>query len=136
MSGGITLEVTTPEGVVREVAVRSVTLPTVDGQIGILPGHMPLAGIIAAGVLHFSPDGPPESMAVDEGFFLLRANHLCVMVDAAISVEEIDPTEADRARRRAEEAMAKAKLSQLDAEEIGQLEAKIRFQIVKQRAKR
>jgi F-type H+-transporting ATPase subunit epsilon len=136
MSGSIALEITTPEGVIREIAVGSVVLPTEMGEVGILPGHMPLAGIIVAGLLRFTHNGGGESVAVDEGYFLLQANHLSVMVDAAITVAEIDPMEADLARLRAEEAMAKAKHSQLDAEEISLLEAKIRYQIVKQRAKR
>jgi F-type H+-transporting ATPase subunit epsilon len=132
----IALEIVTPEGPVLERDVDGVTLPTELGEVGILPGHVPLAGIVVPGLLHLSQGGQRESLAVDEGFFILRANVLSVLVEGAIAVAEIDPDEVERAQRRAEEALARARRAQLDAGEIGQLEAKIRYQIVKRRARR
>ncbi|MDR2030238.1 MAG: ATP synthase F1 subunit epsilon [Puniceicoccales bacterium] len=130
----IVLEVATPEGVALESVVDGATLPTEMGELGILPGHVPLAGIVVPGLLRFVKNGERESMAIDGGFFILQSDVLSILVDGAISVAEIDPTEAEQARRRAEETLARAKLAQVDAAEIAQLEAKIRYQIIKKQA--
>ena len=132
----IALEIATPEGPVLEREVESVTLPTELGEVGILPSHVPLVGVVVPGLLHLSQDGKRESLAVDEGFFILRTDTLSVLVEGAIAVADIDPDEVERAQRRAEEALARARRTQLDAGEIAQLEAKIRYQIVKRRARR
>jgi F-type H+-transporting ATPase subunit epsilon len=133
---GIFLEISTPEGFILEKQTNSVTVPTVLGPMGILPGHVPLATLLVPGLVQFVADGRRESIAVDSGFLLLQSNVLSLTVDAAVDVVNIDAAEAENARKRAEEALEKAKQSAQDANEIAQLEAKIRFQIVKQRARR
>ncbi|MDR2664294.1 MAG: ATP synthase F1 subunit epsilon, partial [Puniceicoccales bacterium] len=86
----IKLEIVTPEGVILERAVDSVTIPTELGDVGILPGHVPLASVVVPGLLHFIADGRRESIAIDRGFLLLQSDVLAVAVDGAIDVANID----------------------------------------------
>ncbi|MDR2576439.1 MAG: ATP synthase F1 subunit epsilon [Puniceicoccales bacterium] len=130
------LEVSTPEGLIFEEEVDAVTVLTRDGELGILPGHIPMASIILPGVLRFRRGSNEESMAVDRGFLYMQKNTLCVIVDAAVRVVDVDDAEAENARKRAEQALEEAKEKHMDAAEIAQLEAKVRYQIAKQRVKR
>ena len=133
---GIHLEITTPEGTVLERDVDAVTVPTTLGEVGILPGYVPLMALVEPGVLHLRANGGRESVAVDGGFLMLQSDSLSVLVDGAVAVANIDVAEVERARKRAEEALREANRSHLDSEEVAKLEAKIRYQIVQQRAKR
>ncbi|MDR0340639.1 MAG: ATP synthase F1 subunit epsilon [Puniceicoccales bacterium] len=132
----IRLEIVTPEGLVLERSVDSVTIPTESGELGVLPGHIPLASVVIPGLLRFSADGRRESIAIDRGFLLLQSDVLAVTVDGAIAVANIDAEEAEKAKKRAEEALEEAKKSHMDLEEIAQLEAQIRYQLLKKRAKK
>jgi F-type H+-transporting ATPase subunit epsilon len=131
----IFLEIATPEGVVLEREVDSITVPTQLGMVGIFPGHVPLAARVVPGLLHFAAQGHRESLAVDGGFLLLQSDRLSLAVDGAINVVAMDADGAENARKRAEEALAKARESTVDAQEIARLEAKVRFHVMVQRAK-
>ncbi|MDR1456493.1 MAG: ATP synthase F1 subunit epsilon [Puniceicoccales bacterium] len=129
------LEITTPEGVVLETEVETVSVPTARGEITILAGHQPLAALIEPGILHYGCGGGENSLAVDSGFLCIQEDRVYAIVDQAVNVIQIDPSEAEMARQRAELALEEAKKNQADRGEIAHLEAKIRYQVVKSSAK-
>ncbi len=57
------LKINTPEGVIYEWKVKEVVVPTEDGMIGILPGHIPLVSVVKPGILKFKPE---EDLNKDE----------------------------------------------------------------------
>ncbi|MCC5805266.1 MAG: ATP synthase F1 subunit epsilon [Opitutales bacterium] len=127
----ITLEVVTPERTVFRETVDHVVLPTVSsGEIDVLPGHIPLMTIIEPGALRFFKDGKPDSIAIDKGFIRVYADTVSVLTEAAIEVEKIDTSQADEARRRAEEALAKATEEGADPAILEELETKARFAVL------
>ncbi len=127
----LTLEVVTPERTVFRETVDHVVLPTVSsGEIDILPGHIPLMTIIEPGALRFFKDGEPDSIAIDKGFIRVYADTVSVLTEAAIEVEKIDASQADEARRRAEEALAKATEEGADPAILEELETKARFAVL------
>lgn len=127
----LTLEVVTPERTVFRETVDHVVLPTVSsGEIDILPGHIPLMTIIEPGALRFFKDGEPDSIAIDKGFIRVYADTVSVLTEAAIEVEKIDASKADEARRRAEEALAKATEEGADPAILEELETKARFAVL------
>ncbi|MDR3316696.1 MAG: ATP synthase F1 subunit epsilon [Puniceicoccales bacterium] len=129
------LEISTPGGLVLERDVEWSTVPTVSGDVGIFPGHVPLVAAVRPGMLRFGCAGSQEAIAVDRGFLHFRSDVLCLMVEDAIDVRSIDGNEAATARKKAEDALAEARRTpRLDAGEMARLEAKVRYQIVKQRA--
>jgi F-type H+-transporting ATPase subunit epsilon len=130
------LEISTPEGVVLEAEAEAVSVPTARGEITILAGHQPLAALVEPGILHYGPGGGENSLAVDGGFLCVQSDRIYVMVDQAVNVVQIDPSEAETARQRAELALEEAKKNQADRGEIARLEAKIRYQVIKSGAKR
>ena len=130
------LEIVTPQEMVYSEDVDSVTLPTTTGEIGILPGHIPLITEVKAGELGVVKEGQLDLLAVDNGFAEIYSDTVSVLTEAAIDIEDIDLASAEAAQRRAEEALRKAKEENLDPDEVEALEAKIRFALVQQMAKK
>lgn len=130
------LEIVTPQEKVYSEDVDSVTLPTTTGEIGILPGHIPLITEVKAGELGVIKEGQLDLLAVDNGFAEIYGDTVSVLTEAAIDIEDIDLASAEAAQRRAEEALRKAKEENLDPDEVEALEAKIRFALVQQMAKK
>lgn len=131
----IHFELVTPEGTILTQNADEVVIPTELGEIGILPGHIPLAAAVVPGILRVLGGGKDEAIAVDRGFLYLQADALSVMVEQAVNVVAINLNESSDAQKRAEEALAKAQKNQMDEEEIQRLEAKIKYQIIKRLAK-
>tara|TARA_B100001248_G_scaffold262589_1_gene259795 strand:+ start:95269 stop:95697 length:429 start_codon:yes stop_codon:yes gene_type:complete len=130
------LEIVTPDGRAYSERVDSVVLPTEMGEVGILPGHIPLTTKLVPGELQVMHEGKPQSLAVDKGFVQVSAEKVAVLTEAAIQVEDIDIQEVLEAQRRAREALEEAKKEHdMNPAEIETLEAFIRFTAAQQKAK-
>ena len=132
----IKLEIVTPEEKVYSETVDSVVLPTTSGEVGILPGHIPLITEISAGELAVTKDGALDLLAVDQGFAEVIGDTVSVLTEAAIDIEDIDLKSAEEAQKRAEDALRRAQDEDIDPDEIEQLEAKVRFAMLQQIAKK
>jgi F-type H+-transporting ATPase subunit epsilon len=102
MAGKIKFKIATPERIVFEEEVNQVTLPTQEGEITVLPNHIPLISVLQAGELVAKKDGEEIAMAVSGGMVEVQKNELTVLADTAERAEEIDLARAEEARRRAE----------------------------------
>jgi len=132
----LTLEIVTPENRVYNETVESVVLPTVEGDVGILPGHLPLLTMLEAGELQAVREGKTEYLAVDKGFARLQGDKISVLTEAAIDVQQIDLSKVQEARERAEAALKEARENpQIDPAEIEKLEQVTRFAIAQSLAK-
>ena len=130
------LEIVTPEKKVYSETVDSVVLPTTSGEVGILPGHIPLITEIKAGELAITKDGVIDLLAVDIGFAEVIGDTVSVLTEAAVDIEDIDLATVEEAQRRAEEALKEAEGQDMDQDEILALEARVRFALVQQLAKK
>lgn len=108
------LEIVTPEGRVFADAVEMVTLPGVDGELGIFPMHVPLMTQIVPGEITARKNGEDVFLAVGEGFVEITADHVSVISDMAIEAANIDEAKVEEARRRAEARLTQ-QLSDEDA---------------------
>jgi F-type H+-transporting ATPase subunit epsilon len=72
---------------------------TSEGEIGVLPGHAPLLGVLSPGwLVRIEPvDGPQLRVAVHGGFLSVRADGVSVLAEMAESAEEIDVARAHQA---------------------------------------
>jgi len=123
----LTLEIVTPEARVYSDTVDTVVIPTVEGEIGILPGHIPLLTQVGAGELRVFKNGKTELLAVGNGFAEIDGDKVSILAESAISEEKIDLDAAEKAMQRAEEAL-RGKDS-LDAAEVERLESIVRLAI-------
>ena len=98
MADKIQLEVVTPERRVLAEPVDMVTVPGLNGEMGILPGHTPLISQLKTGVLSYLQDSRTSQLLVSGGFVEVRDDHVAVLADIAERPEEIDAA-AERASR-------------------------------------
>jgi len=123
----LTLEIVTPEARVYSESVDTVVIPTVDGEIGVLPGHIPLLTQLGAGELRATKGGKTELLVVGGGFAQVSGQKVSILADRAIEEEKIDEHAVEAAMQRAEDAL-KNKESIAPAE-IERLEGVVRFAV-------
>jgi F-type H+-transporting ATPase subunit epsilon len=90
-----------------------ITLPTLEGEIGVLQDHMPLVSVATTGVIAVrrdpkEADNARELFAISGGVIEVRDNKLRVLVDDADNAADINIAEAEAAMRRAEQMKAEA----------------------------
>ena len=99
-------KIVTPEKVIYENEISQVSIPTMNGEITILPNHIPLVSVLKAGELKIKDKDSEHSMAVSGGFLEVRGNNeIVILADHAERVADIDLQKAEEARQRAEEQM-------------------------------
>jgi len=133
MANTLKLEIVTPEAKIYSEDVEMVTLPGVEGEMGVLPMHVPLMTQVSAGELIARQGGRDHFLAIGEGFVQITGDRVAVMTDMAIKADDIDETKAEEARRRAEERLAQrlgdeetAMVSAALAQSLAQLKVKRR----------
>jgi len=105
----IKFEIVTPEKIVLKEMVQSVTVPTKEGIITVLPRHIPLVGILIPGMGHIRKENNElEIFTVSSGFIEVLKNKVVLLADTAERAEEIDIARAEEAKKRAEEAKKRA----------------------------
>ena len=114
MANTIKLEIVTPEAKVFSDDVEMVTLTGTDGEMGILPLHMPLMTQLVAGEIIARKDGKNLFLAVGDGFVQVTGDRVAVLTDMAIAADNIDEAKAEEARQNAEVRLSQ-KLSEEDA---------------------
>src|SRR5579859_254670 len=102
MAATIKLEIVTPEAKIFSDDVDMVTLTGGDGEMGILPQHMPLMTQLVAGEIVANKGGQTIFLAVGDGFVQVTGDRVSILTDMAIQAENIDEAAAEEARKRAE----------------------------------
>lgn len=116
----ISLKIVTPERVVFEDSVDSVSLMTENGEITVLPDHIPLVSLLKAGEMRLK-DGKEESLlAVSTGLVEVRpGNQVIILADTAERSDELTLEEIEKAKelahKRLEEARDKSDVAYADA---------------------
>jgi len=106
MANTLKLEIVTPDAKVFSEDVEMVTLPGVEGEMGIYPNHVPLLTQIVSGEITARKGGKDFFLAIGEGFVEITSDHVVILSDMAIRAENIDEAKAEEARRRAEARLA------------------------------
>jgi len=136
MANTIKLEIITPEAKVFSDDVDMVTLTGSEGEMGILPQHMPLMTQLVAGEIVVNKGGETFYLAVGDGFVQVTGDRVSILTDMAISAAGIDEAKAEEARQRAEARLSQ-RISEEEAAHIHAALAHATAQIkVKQRRKK
>ena len=106
MATTLKLEIVTPEAVTFSEDVEMVTLPGVEGEMGIYPMHVPLMTQIVPGEIVVRRAGQDVLLAVGEGFVEITGESVSVLTDMAITADNIDEIKAEEAKKRAEARLA------------------------------
>lgn len=122
-------QILTAERSVFEDDVDMVIAPGIEGQLGILPLHVPLMTSLTYGELIIRRAGQEdEFIAIGGGFLEVGPDYVTILADSAERAEEIDISRAEAARRRAEETMAQKRA---DAADLARAEAALRRSTVR-----
>ena len=105
MADRIQLDVITPERRFVSETVDAVTLPGLDGELGILPGHTPLISQLQTGVLSYTQGGATHRLLVSGGFVEVNGDRVSVLADLAEMPEEVDAARARQEREQAERTL-------------------------------
>jgi F-type H+-transporting ATPase subunit epsilon len=98
----LSLKIVTPERIVFEDEVDSITAMTGSGEVTILPGHVPLVSTLTPGEARVKKAGEEYLLAVSTGFLEVRGgNQIVVLADTAERVEELELAKIEEARERA-----------------------------------
>jgi len=119
MAETLKLEIVTPQAIVFSDDVHMVTLPAIEGEMGIYPQHERLITQVVPGELLITKDGADTILAIGEGLVEVTATHVSILTDMAIRAEHIDEAAVQEARDRAQ-----ARLSEkISDEEIASVNA-------------
>ena len=113
----IILEIVTPEGAVFNEGVDEVILPGTQGELGVLPGHVPLMTTLGSGRLIAIADGVKHRFAVHGGFAEVLPEKVVILTEASELAGDIDSERAKTALATAEEALKNAEAAR--GEEVG-----------------
>lgn len=130
----LTLEIVTPEARVYHDTIESVVIPTVEGEVGILPGHIPLLTQVDHGELRVTKNGKIELLAVSGGFAEIEGDRVHVLAEHAITEERIDAKAVEEALKRAQQQLAEAR--DIDPQQYEHLQSLVRYSGVQLAVKR
>ena len=132
MATTLKLEIVTPEAVAFSDEVDIVTLPGVEGEMGIYPMHTPLMTQIVPGEMMVRKGTQEFFLAVGDGFAEVTGDHVSILTDMAILADNIDAAKAEEARRRAE-----ARLNEkISAEEVATVNGALAHALAQLQVKR
>ena len=99
------LDIVTPDQLVLSSPVDYVGAPGIQGEFGVLPGHVPFLSALAIGALHYKADGKERHVFVSGGFAEVSDNKVTILAESAEAADCIDFTRAEAARKRAEQRL-------------------------------
>ena len=96
------LEIITPQEIAFAEDVHMVTLPAIEGEMGVYPHHVRMITQIVPGEIVVNKDGADRSLAVGEGLVEIAGDRVSIVTDMAIASERMDEAKLEEARARAE----------------------------------
>ena len=130
----LTLEIVTPDARVYSDTIDSVVIPTVEGEVGVLPGHIPLLTQVEHGELRVTKGNETLFLAVSGGFAQVEGDRVRVLAEHAITESGIDEKAVEEALKRAQRELEDAK--HLDPQAYEHLQSLVRYSGVQLAVKR
>lgn len=127
------LEIVTPDARAYSDDVEMVVIPAVEGEMGVLPMHVPVMTQIKPGELIVTQNGKDIALAVGDGFAEITQTRVNILTDMAIDERHIDESAAEAAVKRAEESL---KSSDLGSEEAAAVQVALAKSLAQLHVKR
>jgi len=126
------LRIVTPETTFQADSVDMVTLPGVEGEMGIFPQHIRMMTQMVPGELVLHKDGRDQFLAVGEGLVEVSSHAVDILTDMAVAAENIDEAKAEEARQRAAARLRE----RISSEEVASVNAALVRSLAQLRVKR
>ncbi|RFU62319.1 F0F1 ATP synthase subunit epsilon [Peribacillus glennii] len=101
----VKVSIVTPDGPVYDAEVEMVSTKAKSGELGILPGHIPLVAPLEIAAVRLKNGGQTEYIAVNGGFLEVRPDVVTILAQSAEQAESIDLARAQAAKARAEKRL-------------------------------
>ena len=125
----IQLEIVTPDRLLVREQVDEVEIPGVEGYFGVLPGHTPLLASLAVGEMWYRKGQEKTYLSLAFGFAEVLPDRVTILAQIAERAEEIDPTRAEVAKKRAEARLQQARDVDYDRARAALQKALARLQV-------
>lgn len=112
--GSLNVSIVTPDVPVYEGVAQMVIARTKAGELGILPGHVPLVAPLKIDIVRLKVESGEEWVAVNGGFMEVNGEEVNILADTAEREQDIDIDRAEKAKQRAEEELSRAKEQKVD----------------------
>jgi len=132
MTNTLRLRIVTPETTFQADNVDMVTLPGVEGEMGIFPQHIRMMTQMVPGELVLHKDGRDQFLAVGEGLVEVSSHAVDILTDMAVAAENIDEAKAEEARQRAAARLRE----RISSEEVASVNAALVRSLAQLRVKR
>ena len=132
MTNTLRLRIVTPETTFQADSVDMVTLPGVEGEMGIFPQHIRMMTQMVPGELVLHKDGRDQFLAVGEGLVEVSSHGVDILTDMAVAAENIDEAKAEEARQRAAARLRE----RISSEEVASVNAALVCSLAQLRVKR
>jgi F-type H+-transporting ATPase subunit epsilon len=132
MPDTLRLEIVTPQATVFSEDVHLVTLPAIEGEMGVYPHHLRLITQLVPGEVIVATDGRERYLAVGEGLVEVTADRVTIVTDMAIPSDRIDEAKAEEARERAAARLA----DKISDEEVASVNASLARSLAQLQVKR
>jgi len=132
MANTTRLEIATPEAMVYSEDVEMVTLPGIEGQMGVLPQHTRLMTQLVPGEMIVRKAGRDEFIAVGDGLVEVTGDRVSIVTNMAIAADKIDEAAAEEARQR---AIARLR-EKISSEEVASVNASLARSLAQLHVKR
>lgn len=124
------LKITTPRGVKFEELADMVIMRSIDGDLGVMPGHAPLTTVLGDGVLRIRNNGSEKHLALFGGVAEIDDRTVSIFSTIAQRPDEIDLERAEDDRLAAEAALNEEREEQMTKRlQIMQVRALVRLQV-------
>ena len=126
------LRIITPDRVFYEGETEMVEFNTTEGQVGVLPGHIPLTVIVKPGILYIHEAEGEKIAALHAGFAEILPEGVTILAEIIEWPDEIDEGRAEAAKERAEERLrSKTPETDIARAETALQRAMARIQVLK-----
>lgn len=130
------LKIITPKKIVHEEEVSSITVPSVEGELTILPRHTHFFCLLQEGILTYKGDGSDDSLAIGGGYLETDGKEVRVLVSRAYGQDEIDRELTEKALQDAQQLLKEAKDTKQRAEAAALLrKSVIDMRLIKRRTR-
>jgi len=107
MSENILVEIISPDQSILKSEATEVTIPSYEGQIGILKDHIPLITILRPGIIVIKQDVDEKSFFVEEGTVEFVNNNLLILSTSAQSLDNLNKESIDMLIKNSQDKMSK-----------------------------
>ena len=129
----IKFKIVTPEQIVLEEEITQVSVPTKEGEITVLPDHIPLVASLKPGVIEITTaDNKNNIIAISGGFIEVLKNKVVILADTAERAEDINIDRVQAAKKQAK--ITKQDTRHFDQERFANISAKISKELARSSA--